>query len=74
MAIIKLVDNIFNASNDNETTAGVFLDLCKAFANIRHGILFFRENGTLWLQRHCLEMVQQFSNRKQFVDYNKQQK
>ena len=36
MAVIKLVDKIVNAANNNEITAGIFLDLSKAFDTIKH--------------------------------------
>ena len=39
MAILKLVDKIVEASNNNQITAGVFLDLSKAFDTIKHDIL-----------------------------------
>ena len=39
MAVIKLVDKIVNAANNNEITTGKFLDLSKAFDTIKHGIL-----------------------------------
>ena len=39
MAIIKLVDKIVQATNNDEITAGLFLDLYKAFDTIRHDIL-----------------------------------
>ena len=39
MAIIKLVDKIVQATNNDEVTAGLFLDLSKAFDTIRHNIL-----------------------------------
>ena len=39
MAVIKLVDKIVNAANNNEITAGIILDLSKAFDTIKHNIL-----------------------------------
>ena len=39
MAVIKLVDKIVNAANNDEITTGKFLDLSKAFDTIKHDIL-----------------------------------
>ena len=70
MAVIKLVDKIVNAANNNEITAGIFLDLSKAFVTIKHDILFdkmahygFRGIVLDWFKSYL-------TNRKQFVDYN----
>ena len=70
MAINKLVDKVVNATNNNETTAGVFLDLSKAFDTIKHDILLekmshygFRGFVLDWFKNYL-------TNRKQFVDYN----
>ena len=40
MALIHLVNKITSAIDRKETTAGVFLDLSKAFDTIDHDILF----------------------------------
>ena len=70
MAITKLVEKIVDASNNNETTAGVFLDLSKAFDTIKHDILLdkmahygFRGTVLKWFKNYL-------TSRKQFVDYN----
>ena len=39
MALIQLVNNIASAMDNRESTAGVFLDLSKAFDTIDHHIL-----------------------------------
>ena len=39
MALIQLVNNIISAMDNRESTAGVFLDLSKAFDTIDHHIL-----------------------------------
>ena len=39
MALIQLVNNITSAMDNRESTAGVFLDLSKAFDTIDHHIL-----------------------------------
>ena len=70
MAITKLVDKIAQASNYNQTTAGVFLYLSKAFDTINHDILLakmyhygFRGIVLDWFKNYL-------TNRTQFVDYN----
>ena len=71
MALIELVDKIFNAVERNETPVGIFLDLSKAFDKINHDILLykleyygFRGVALDWFKRYL-------SNRKQFVRYQK---
>ena len=68
MAIIKLVHKI--ATNNDEITAGLFLDLSKVFDTIRHDI-------RLDIRAHygigglALEWFKNYlTNRKRFVDYN----
>ena len=70
MAVIKLVDKIVNAANNNEITAGICLDLSKAFDTIKHDILLdkmahygFRGIVLDWFKSYL-------TNRKQFVEYN----
>ena len=70
MAVFKLIDMIVNASNNNEITAGIFLDLYKAFDTIKHDILLdkmahygFRGIVLDWFKNYL-------TNRKQFVEYN----
>ena len=70
MSVIKLVDKIVNAANNNEMTTGIFLDLSKAFDTIKHDILVdkmahygFRGIALDWFKSYL-------TNRKQFVEYN----
>ena len=70
MIRMKLVDKIINATNNNETTAGVFLDLSKAFDTVKHDILSDKKAhyglwGVFldWLKNYLI-------NREHFVDYN----
>ena len=70
MAIIKLVDKIVEATNNDEITAGLFLDLSKAFDTIRHDILL-DEMAHYGIRGLALEWFKNYlTNRKQFVDYN----
>ena len=39
-ALVHLINNIASAIDHNEATAGVFLDLSKAFDTLNHEILF----------------------------------
>ena len=70
MAIIKLVDEIVNADNNNEITAGVFMDLSKAFDTLNHDILLSKMNN-YGFRGIVLEWFRNYlSNRKQYVVYN----
>ncbi len=70
LAVIQLVDKIASCIDQNKVTAGVFLDLSKAFDTIDHQILFYK------LERYGIRGValqwikSYFQNRKQFVQYN----
>ena len=70
MAIIKLVNKIVQAANNDEITAGLFLDLSKAFDTIKHDILLDKM-AHYGIRGLALEWFRNYlSNRKQFVDYN----
>ena len=47
MALLQLVDELTDSVDKNKVTAGVFIDLAKAFDTIDHGILL-EEITTLW--------------------------
>ena len=60
---------ILNAANNNETTAGVFLDLSNASDTIKHDILLDKM-AHFGLRVVVLDWFKNYlSNRKQFVDY-----
>ena len=42
MAITDLVDTVYKAVDQNETTLGNYLDLSKAFDTINHDILLYK--------------------------------
>ena len=72
MAITELVDKIANAVERNETTAGIFLDLSKAFDTINHDILLYKLDyyGFRGAALDHVDWFQSYlSNRKQFVRY-----
>ena len=70
MAIIKLVDKIVQATNANQTTAGVFLDLSKAFDTISHNILLSKMEH-YGIRGVALDWFKNYlTNRSQFVEYN----
>ena len=68
LASIHLINNIASAIDRHETTAGVFLDLSKAFDTTDHQILFGKLEhygicGWAWLGSY-------FSCRQQLVQFN----
>ena len=70
MAVLDLVDQIFQAFDNNEFTIGIFIDLKKTFDTVDLQILlgkleFYGIRGTpqIWIKSYL-------SNRQQFVDIN----
>ena len=70
LALIDLHDKISSALDNGEVAVGVFLDLSKAFDTVDHSILFdklehygIRGLSLKWVMNY-------FSNRLQFVEYN----
>ena len=69
MALIQLVNNIASAMDSRESTAGVFLDLSKAFDTIDHHILL-NELVHYDIRGHSLNWVSSYlTNRKQLVQF-----
>ena len=69
MALIQLVNNIASAMDSRESTAGVFLDLSKAFDTIGHHILL-NELVHYDIRGHSLNWVSSYlTNRKQLVQF-----
>ena len=70
MAILDFINNANDAIDDNMFTAGIFMDLSKAFDTITHNILLhklyhygFRGISYNWFENYL-------TNRKQYVSYN----
>ena len=70
LAIIQLVHQISIAIDNKELSAGIFLDLSKAFDTVNHGILLnklehygIRGTALDWIKNYLY-------NRKQFVEFN----
>ena len=71
LALIHLINKIATSIDENKMTAGVLLDLSKAFDTISHEILFYklehygiRGIALKWIKSY-------FKNRKQFVQLGK---
>ena len=68
LALIHMTNEIATAIDQNEITAGVFLDLSKAFDTLNHEILFSKL-GHYGIRGVALNwMKSYFNNRKQFVN------
>ena len=70
MAVLDFINNANDAIDDNMFTAGIFMDLSKAFDTITHNILLhklyhygFRGISYNWFENYL-------TNRKQYVSYN----
>ena len=50
LAILELVEEISNATDDCKSTVGVFIDLKKAFDTVDHNILI-KKTRALWNKR-----------------------
>ena len=73
LALIDLISNISSATDRNEPTLGIFLDLSKAFDIINHKILChklqhygIRDTALLWIKSYV-------ENRTQFVQFGSHQ-
>ena len=70
-AIIKLIDQIAKAFDENKFTLGIFIDLSKAFDTVDHSILLeklkyygIKHTAHQWLSNYL-------TNRKQYLSYNR---
>ena len=72
LALVHLTNKIASAIDRKELTAGVFLDLSKAFDTLDHEILFtdkLEHYGICGMALHWIKSY--LSNRKQFVQFRK---
>ena len=66
-ALIKLIDSIYDSSNQNKYTSGVFIDLSKAFDAVVHNIFIYKLNS-FRIKNNSLKWFSNYlSNRKQFI-------
>ena len=71
LALVHLTNKIASAIDRKELTAGVFLDLSKAFDTLDHEILFSKLEH-YGIRGMALQWIKSYlSNRKQFVQYRK---
>jgi hypothetical protein len=69
-AIFDLVDDILNSIDSGKKTAGIFLDLSKAFDTVEHDILF-KKLHKYGVRGPCLDWIQSFlCSRSETVEMN----
>ena len=70
MAVLDFINDVGKAIDEEMTTAGVFMDLSKAFDTIDHNTLMFKLNH-YGFRGICYKWFKNYlSDRKQYVSYN----
>ena len=67
LALVEMIDNLYNNIDNNNVTVGVYLDLQKAFDTVDHNILLYKLN-VYGIRGLVLDWFRDYlSDRKQFV-------
>ena len=69
-AIVQLVDQIRNRSENKQYTLGVFVDLTKAFDTVNHKVLISKSENYAIRGKNLLWFVSYSTNQTQFIKYN----